>query len=373
MIAEPGDISPIASPPRDADVGDASFASISPKQYRTNSSRRLSGRPAPNLESTPSLHSISSISSHGSIKESTLVEEENKHSKSHHHVRRPGNASHIISQVAEWLQQEKAKQAARKPAMHRGHAKLAHASELTKAFAHSLQNDEPRQHTSRQRRSSSDLSTGGLALEKLEQILSKSIKLGGESSITPTEDKLGSYFPRSKSTRKTSKQVLRKRSTGTMSGSDSADDELLVPSAEVTLDNSKTLRYTGGAPTSDVDHRNPSKRAAKEKAAWRQFKSEVVRLTHTLKIPGWRRVAVEQSGEVDVERLSGALTNAVYVVSPPKDLPQTPGVLQDGRASVGPKKKPQYAQNIEIQQTLTNSIKYIATPRVWPACRTSDR
>jgi choline kinase len=39
-----------------------------------------------------------------------------------------------------------------------------------------------------------------------------------------------------------------------------------------------------------------------------------------LKLKGWRRVPLDQSSEIEVERLSGALTNAVYVVSPPKNL-----------------------------------------------------
>jgi choline kinase len=68
-------------------------------------------------------------------------------------------------------------------------------------------------------------------------------------------------------------------------------------------------------------HRAPSTR---EKDAWRTFKYEILRLVHTLKL-GWRRVPLESSDKIEVERLSGALTNAVYVVSPPTDLPKTTG------------------------------------------------
>ena len=92
--------------------------------------------------------------------------------------------------------------------------------------------------------------------------------------------------------------------------------------------------------TSETDLPNLSKRAAKELEAWRKFKLDVVTLTHTLKISGWRRVPLEQSGEIDVERLCGAMTNAVYVVSPPKYLPEEKPVSHDNLGSVNSKSKP---------------------------------
>jgi choline kinase len=63
------------------------------------------------------------------------------------------------------------------------------------------------------------------------------------------------------------------------------------------------------------------KEARKEREAWTNFRAEILRLVHTLKLKGWRKVSMEQSNEIDVQRMSGALTNAVYVVSPPKNLP----------------------------------------------------
>ncbi|KAL9128194.1 MAG: hypothetical protein Q9217_003094 [Psora testacea] len=252
--------------------------------------------------------------------------------------------SHPLRPVAEWLQQEKAKQAAlksaRKYARHGTHAELAHAGGATSGPAQFLHDEASEQHTTRRRRSSSDLSAGDLALQKLEQILSSSMKIDGEGSITSTDDKSGSYFARRRPTRENSKRLLRKNSIGATSDSDPKDDGLYVPSAEVTLDNSKTLGYSGGAASTEVNLHNSTIRTVKEKEAWRQFKSEIVRLTHTLKVPSWRRVPIEQAGEIDVERLSGALTNAVYVVSPPRDLPQTPGIVQARTTSVRLKKQP---------------------------------
>ena len=57
-----------------------------------------------------------------------------------------------------------------------------------------------------------------------------------------------------------------------------------------------------------------------DRDVWATFKFEIVRLTHTLRLKGWRKVAMRMSNQITVERLSGALTNAVYVVSPPDDL-----------------------------------------------------
>jgi choline kinase len=97
---------------------------------------------------------------------------------------------------------------------------------------------------------------------------------------------------------------------------------VIVPSCDVVLDNSKTMTYTGGASESSGETvtLSTSKRAEKERKAWLSFKSEIVRLAHTLRLKGWRTVPLERGGEIEVERLSGALTNAVYVVSPPKNL-----------------------------------------------------
>jgi choline kinase len=41
------------------------------------------------------------------------------------------------------------------------------------------------------------------------------------------------------------------------------------------------------------------------------FKREVLKLTHTLRCKGWRRVDLERYKEVGISRISGALTNAV--------------------------------------------------------------
>ena len=262
------------------------------------------------------------------------------------HVRRPEHANRIISQVAEWLRQEKAKQAARRPRKTKAHGKIAHASDATETVAHFFSRGQDGNHHDRKRRSSSDLSDSGLALEKLEEILSLGLSIDQDETRIPTEDKAGSNVPPPKSSRKLSKLMARTKSAGTVSDSDARDEES-VPSAEVTLDNSKTLGYRGGAATSHVDLPQHSKWAAKEEDPWVHFKQEIVRLTHTLKVSGWRRVSIEQAAEIEVERLSGALTNAVYVVTPPEKLTSnTPAVATEGPSPFISKKTPKWVTEL---------------------------
>ncbi|KAL8766289.1 MAG: hypothetical protein Q9209_006879 [Squamulea sp. 1 TL-2023] len=135
------------------------------------------------------------------------------------------------------------------------------------------------------------------------------------------------------------RQSFRKKSTGISSDTDYQDGDMLVPSADVTLDNSRTLNYRGGTGSSEVDLLGSGKKSQKERDAWIQFKNEIVRLTHTLKCKGWRRVPLE-GADIDVERLSGALTNAVYVVSPPKDLSQLLPNKNDSTISLATQKPP---------------------------------
>ena len=127
---------------------------------------------------------------------------------------------------------------------------------------------------------------------------------------------------------------MRKLGGFASSDTEYQDGDVVVPTCDVVLDNSKTMSYTGGVADSSTETPtlSTSKRADKERKAWLVFKSEIVRLAHTLRLKGWRRVPLEKGGDIEVERLSGALTNAVYVVSPPQDLPS----LQSSNATAKP-------------------------------------
>lgn len=269
-------------------------------------------------------------------------EDTTSESKPHHHVRHHDRASHIVSQVAEWLHNEKVRRAGRRPRKHGGRTKLVHVAESVRDVGGHLRDDEPERHKGYRVRTDSDLSEGSQALGELERILFSRMDLEGDGAATPTEDRKDSYLPRRKSTSKRHgpRKLLRKSSTIHSSDTEYQEPDIGVPSAEVVLDNSKTLSYSGGFAGSEVDLLNTKKRAGKEKEAWLQFKHEILRLTHTLRLKGWRRLPLGSSEDIGVERLSGALTNAVYVVSPPSDLPGIRSSAHDSVASLTPKKPP---------------------------------
>jgi choline kinase len=109
----------------------------------------------------------------------------------------------------------------------------------------------------------------------------------------------------------------RRHSTAPSSDTDFYDSDVFVPSCDATLDNSQTLPLGAVREPDERPGTTVRTASATQREAWRAFKFEVVRLAHTLKLRGWRRVPLDRSGDVDIVRLSGALTNAVYVVTPP--------------------------------------------------------
>ncbi|KAF8536628.1 kinase-like domain-containing protein [Trichophaea hybrida] len=89
-----------------------------------------------------------------------------------------------------------------------------------------------------------------------------------------------------------------------------------------------------------------------EEIGWDAFKLEVLKLAHTLRCKGWRRVELGRFKEVGVSRISGALTNAVswlycffrvmradeiyiqvYMVTPPADIPASTSTLSHSSTS----------------------------------------
>ncbi|KAL8793131.1 MAG: hypothetical protein Q9195_004243 [Heterodermia aff. obscurata] len=306
-MAEPESL----TPPPSFDLGEKSRPAVSPKQHRASLAKRLSGRPAL-MSSTSSVGSLENLAPASKIESQNTESSatKTKCAQEHHHSRH-SRSSHIISQVRHWLHEEKARKAARQHRSRDAASRLSSATHAASALVDEAYGKGPTHFSARHRRSSSVSSEGLLALERLEQILTAST---GFSTDTTRDDKTGPYFSRRGS------RLLRKQSTIASSDTEYHDIESYVPSADVVLDNSKTLGYCGGA-ASQTDLPQHSQQAKKEMEAWLQFKYEIVRLSHTLKLPRWRRVHLDRSGDIAVERLSGALTNAVYVVSPPIDLP----------------------------------------------------
>lgn len=229
---------------------------------------------------------------------------ESKHDAANEHEehatprRRTHGFSEALSQINAWVHEEKDRRQARR-------AKRKSARSISKSAEREgtgppTDGDNPSSHSSRR---GSDDSTGSMALERLEAILQQSRIPVDEK---PTRKKSVTQVVR----RPSSFRKLRTQSTAASSEVDLGDLDSIVPSCHAVLDNSNTLSYVGGSAA--------DKEGSKESEAWATFKFEIVRLAHTLRLKGWRQVAMEQSRHIDVERLSGALTNAVYVVSPPK-------------------------------------------------------
>ncbi|MCJ1285802.1 hypothetical protein MMC26_005143 [Xylographa opegraphella] len=310
-IAEPESIAPVLRPTLSGQESGNNLVSQNPKKHRASVAKRLSGRPSYKTSSS-SLNSQTSFTL--TAEPESIASEERSHlrePKYHHHEH--GSTSPLVSQILEWLHDEKRKRSRRAVAKssRRDHGKPA-TTFLPSGWEGRSQDDE------KSNRRSSESSDGSLALERLERILAENVAIDPGKLRTPTREHRGFNLHRKSSSIRT----LRKSTGGGSSDTEYYDGDVMVPSTEVTLDNSKTLSYAGGAADSEKEQPGTSKRIAKEKEAWVTFKNEIVRLTHTLRLKGWRRVALDRGGEIRVERLSGALTNAVYVVSPPKSLPQ---------------------------------------------------
>ncbi|KAK3670963.1 hypothetical protein LTR78_009079 [Recurvomyces mirabilis] len=206
----------------------------------------------------------------------------------------------LVTQVSNWIRDERAKRSVQ-----------GHRTNVND------ENQAPGQ----------SVSADATDLDRLEDILKQTLHL----------DRL----PRRKSTtslrkRPSIKKLHQRKASTVSSDTDYFDNEFFVPSCDAVLDNSQTLAYTGGASDeSDVSSGDELTRVAsfKDQDAWSRFKFEIVRLTHTLRLKGWRKVSMDMCGDITVQRLSGALTNAVYVVSPPHDLPPKEQRAADGNVT----------------------------------------
>ena len=308
-------MSPMPQPVSTAGEEFASHSNSQPtKQHRASNARRLSGRPSRH-DSKASWNSQSGYSldpkSDAIVPEANTAESVNRqsHGRSRHQA-----PPQLVSQILHWFHEEKAKH----------HRKLRskakdHTSHSNEYMLETLGDSDLAKGLKEHRRRDSDASSSGLALEKLEQILLENMVLDQDHRKTPSKEHRDSYFPRKRPSCRS-----KKSSFALSSDTEYQDGDAIVPSADVVLDNSKTMSYSGGLATSQEDLSTSKKRAAKEKDAWLNFKGEIVRLIHTLRLKGWRRVPLDRGGDINVERLCGALTNAVYVVSPPDNLLSTP-------------------------------------------------
>ncbi|KAJ6069984.1 hypothetical protein N7499_011871 [Penicillium canescens] len=255
------------------------------KQYRA---------PVPKATARPPIHPThmpSTISHQASAKLDALTLEDND---------RPIKPEEdlqlsLFHQVSEWLQNEKSRQNVHQA----GRAEVGSKHREGSASNHRASEEH---HNSSGTR---------LSLDKLEEILVQHSRSRGTDSLEALQSV-------NRAARRRPKGLRR----GSASDSDYTDVDAPVPGVEAVLDNSKTLAYNSSVAADDdaVDSNTSSKRS-KDRQAWQIFRTEILRLAHTLQLRGWRKVPMEKANDIEVVRLSGALTNAVYVVQPPKNIP----------------------------------------------------
>ncbi|RYP46876.1 hypothetical protein DL768_006973 [Monosporascus sp. mg162] len=279
------------------------------RSFSAGVGKRLSGRPPlqsgdssrTSLRSQSSLDVVDSLTSSPSPHDTSL-----EASASHPHHRHRANhlGERLIAQVADWLEHERTKSQNRKK------SRRAHQSKRKSPNHISNDTEVPLSHLAR--RTSVDSQSSEVSFDRLQRIIEEGMSALGLKAVPHYSSRSGR-----KPQRKRSAQLHRTASSDT----EWYDGDVLVPSCDAVLDNSKTTSYSWGRSGSLEDQSSSSnEKAEKERIAWITFKNEIIRLAHTLRLKGWRRVALDSGESIHVERLSGALTNAVYVVCPPDGL-----------------------------------------------------
>ncbi|CAK7270709.1 hypothetical protein SEPCBS119000_004227 [Sporothrix epigloea] len=347
------------------------------KQYPATVAKRLSGRAAVNPVPASARNSISSQTSLEALGTYTtspalLPADDHRQTVSpllrphinplqhHHNQQRHRNIEQIsgrlLAQLSDWVQHERIKKEARKSRRIRSHSRKKQSppaddngSRRTKtkerrgrpddslaASTGSLADDEGA--TSHQdslvkhRRAPSTGSTSSeVSLDRLQRIIEDNVSALGLESIPNyvSGSRFGGGGSGLSSSGRRHSRTLRLHANRTASSdTEYVDGDVLVPGCDVVLDNSKTLKYALSSTSTLLKNSRTasdaelilSRREEKERQAWLKFKNEIIRLAHTLRLKGWRKVPLDAGETISVERLSGALTNAVYVVSPPADV-----------------------------------------------------
>lgn len=333
------------------------------KQFPAGMKRRLSGKLPPSQ--LPHSSSRSSLSeSSASIRppaEEAPAQASSSHAQpSHQSHRRQYYSEKLLAQVGDWLEHERKKAENRRKKPGRRKSKSPPKGQKDKADAAETQNREQeaqaQAQAGRPRSESIDSQSSEISFDRLQRILEDSMAHMGLTSVPHFSPRL------SRRHRKVPSRTSLHRAAS--SDTDYVDGDAIVPTCDAWLDNSKTMSYSGGnASTDDVTSTSDNK-PDKEKEAWSVFKNEIVRIAHTLRLKGWRRVPLGEGDGISVERLSGALTNAVYVVSPPKDLPESESKRQPPKLLL--RVYGAQAENLIDRDNELEVLKRLARKRIGP-------
>lgn len=274
IFDEPEHIEP---PTSYADDRSPTLVAQSPKVHRASvSGRKMTGRhERPALKQSNSTTSLTKQTSNLNIGTPDIVDKSGAEDN---------DEQALLQQVLLWLQSEKRKRSSRPN-----------------------EQDEVDPKTS----NTSGPSDTDLSLDQLERILAP-FTMGSSGSYRQQQRGSVSAPNRRASV---ARALMKTSRSAAPSDTDAGDAVALVPHIEASLDNTKTLSYAGGAAETSIEDGEKTT----EQQYWEVFKQDIVRLTHTLGLRGWRRLPIEYANAIHVERLSGALTNAVYVVKPPED------------------------------------------------------
>ncbi|KAI9886028.1 MAG: hypothetical protein M1823_002195 [Watsoniomyces obsoletus] len=250
----------------------------------------------------------------------TLAEEEDQSPQN-----TPSHHTRLITQVVDWLHGERTRRALRRNRASQLKTSLGMRSQHLRRNAGG--------ESEIQREDTSDASETSAALDKLEEILGRPV----EPAQHRHRLSLRPFGHRRPSHRRARNGRLRRASS---SDTDYLDLEALVPACEAVLDNTKTLGHNTAQARSNLNLAGMRAELGSDTQEWVAFKEEIVRLAQVLGLKGWRRVPADHGREVGLERLSGALTNAVYVVSPPKVLDLDRTRSGDSESPIIPRKPP---------------------------------
>ncbi|KAH9888614.1 protein kinase-like domain-containing protein [Xylariomycetidae sp. FL2044] len=335
---------------------------LTKKQFSAGIAKRLSGRPPisaqnssrASLISQTSLDTLTGYTSSQSSLPQMYQPDSDQAQSSSHHPSRHGHdhfGERLITQVADWLENERNKKRNRK-------ARRLHS--MRRRQPKDSADESETQSSSRSRTYSLDSQSSDVSLDRLQKIIDDSVSYMGLHGLPSLSTRSG----RRSAHRKRSIHLQRTVSSDT----EWHDGDILVPSCDAVLDNSKTMNYSGGKASSpDEDNASAfTRREEKERKAWVPFKNEIIRLAHTLRLKGWRRVPLDSGDAIEVERLSGALTNAVYVVSPPAVLAENLESTRKYPAKLLLRVYGPQAEHIIDRENELNVLKRLARKKIGP-------
>ncbi|TQS37160.1 hypothetical protein Golomagni_02374 [Golovinomyces magnicellulatus] len=213
----------------------------------------------------------------------------------------------LLSQVSEWLRAEKLIRAERD-------------KRLDTDPQHENRDDENIRVRSKPHHSKDTYVSSAVSLEHLQKILEDNSRISRSAQSIVSES---NSITRQPSTLSIKRRGSSKKPTSASSDTEHQDSDVIVSSCNIFLENPKTTSN----PKENVVNFSPSDslsmslRADRERKSWIEFKKNILKTAYTLRLKGWKSFSFECASDIKVERLSGALTNSVYVVSLPLNLP----------------------------------------------------